>query len=293
MSVSAARTAADGSSRLAEAAFHDGSVIGFKDCQAGTKQLALRDNYDIVSRRQVIASENLSYQTFSTISLDGAAKFSRGGNPQTSHGQVVASKEDGAVPAVHARPKLVDLLKLWAATDPVGSSKLQTLFAADGEPLAALRATPLEDQTAIFGAHPHQESVRPSAVPRVGLKCSLALHASPSWWPLRTRVRRCQMSCRRSFLVNELSIIAKGFRQCQSPRLCVTVGVLRQDSRRSFPAFGTMRVRSLTRVFHTCGKNCGKSRQISSRSTVDPRMSRFLTRNDAEWRVNSRISQEK
>jgi hypothetical protein len=80
--------------------------------------------------------------------------------------------------------------------------------------------------------------VRPLAVTSVGLERALAFHGRPSY-------------------EIEPLMLANAFRQCQSFEVCVTVGVLHS----AVPGPGhPMSVRSLPRVFHTCGKNCGNSR---------------------------------
>jgi len=55
---------------------------------------------------------------------------------------------------------------------------------ADRQTLAAFRTPALEDETPVFRAHAHQESVRPFAVARIGLERALSLHAQyfPSIW---------------------------------------------------------------------------------------------------------------
>ena len=63
-----------------EAAGEKVSVIGFKGAQAGIEQLALGDDDDVETRGDFVATENLSNQTFTSISLDGAAQFFRGGD---------------------------------------------------------------------------------------------------------------------------------------------------------------------------------------------------------------------
>ncbi len=61
MSVSAARTGPERSSPLAGTPFEQGSVIGFKNGQAGVEQLAPGDDDDVESRSDLVATENLSY----------------------------------------------------------------------------------------------------------------------------------------------------------------------------------------------------------------------------------------
>jgi hypothetical protein len=74
------------------------------------------------------------------------------------------------------------------------------LFAADRQAFAPLGAAALQDETAIFGAHPHQETVRLLAMTRIGLERALALHDIPSG-------------------ENEPSMLANAFQECQSRRI--------------------------------------------------------------------------
>src|SRR5437867_6394903 len=79
----------------------------------------------------------------------------------------------------------------------------RALFAADCETLAALGASPLQHEPAVFRAHSDQKSVCPLAPAGVRLKCALTLH-EPSF---RGR--------------NEPSMLSNGFEQCQcDDRLC-------------------------------------------------------------------------
>jgi hypothetical protein len=64
MSVSAPRAAT-----LVERTFESGSVIGFKDRQAGVEQIAFWYDDDVESIGELVATENLSNQTFRSISL--------------------------------------------------------------------------------------------------------------------------------------------------------------------------------------------------------------------------------
>ena len=64
------------------ATFERGAVIGFKHGEADLKEIALWDNDDVEAWRDVIMTEDLSYQTFSAISLDRTAELFRGGNPK-------------------------------------------------------------------------------------------------------------------------------------------------------------------------------------------------------------------
>lgn len=75
---------AGGLSRRSKPAFEGGAVIGFKDGEAGPKELALGHDDDVESRRNVIMTEDLSYQSFSAISLHRAAELLRCRDAQPS-----------------------------------------------------------------------------------------------------------------------------------------------------------------------------------------------------------------
>jgi hypothetical protein len=112
-------------SRRFEAPFKSGSVIGFKDAQAGLKKLAFRHDNDVESRRDVIVAENLSYQSFSAISLNRAAELFCRRDAQTARDQFVGPNKQCAVTAMHSCALLIDLLKVGVAQDPLARAEPQ------------------------------------------------------------------------------------------------------------------------------------------------------------------------
>ena len=192
---------------MAEAAFEEVSVIGFKDGQAGVEQLAFRNDDDVEAWRDVMSTENLSYQSFSSISLHRAAQFPGRRDAQAADILLVGQDEDRHEPAVRPRPAIVDALELRAATNALFGTEFQSLFVADREPLAPLGAPALQDQPAIFRAHPHQKSMRALAVSGVGLERPFPLHATPSE-------------------SGETSMVTDLFKGCQCACVCATVASL-------------------------------------------------------------------
>ena len=164
---------------MAEATRDEVSVIGFKDGQAGVEQLAFRDDDDVVARRDACSTENLSYQSFSTISLHRAPEFTGRRDAQAADILVVGQDEDRRIPAVHPRAAFVHPLEFRAATNALPGRELQ-LFVADREALATLGATPFQHETPVFRAHPHEKTMRARAAPRVGLERPFPLHEPPS-----------------------------------------------------------------------------------------------------------------
>src|ERR1700736_3561872 len=94
---------------LPETTFEEISVVSFKNRQAGVEQLALRDDHDVKSRRDLVTTENLSYQTFSAIPHDCSAQLPRGGDAETTHRERIRTNKQRAEPAVNARALRVDL----------------------------------------------------------------------------------------------------------------------------------------------------------------------------------------
>jgi hypothetical protein len=115
---------------------------------------------------------------------------------------------------------------------------VQPLAAAHRQPFPTLRATSLQNQATVLRAHPHQKTVRAGPAASIGLKSALTLHDSLS-------------------VSNEPSMLSKRFEGCQRVLSCVTVAVLHRNSGPTLSSQSSMRVWSLTKLFHSCGKNCG------------------------------------
>ena len=105
----------------AEASFEIVAVIGFKNSQAGVEQLSLRHDHDVETGGDLVSTENLSNQTFRSVSHDRAAELLRRRDPEASHAEAVLEDEERRVAAVYAGPLCVNPLKIGAAADPLGS----------------------------------------------------------------------------------------------------------------------------------------------------------------------------
>jgi hypothetical protein len=103
------------------------AVIGFKDDQAGVEQRSLRYDDHVETGRDLVSTENLSNQSFSSIPLDGASKLPGGGNAKPSHREVVRGHEQHAVAAVDADSVFVYVLKFDAPADPFVATKSHRL----------------------------------------------------------------------------------------------------------------------------------------------------------------------
>ena len=118
MSANAARTGT-----VTGSSFESGSVIGFKDGQAGVKQFTFRDDDDVEPLRDLVATKNFSNQSFGSVALNGAAELSCGRNSQSPNGALVWQDEQRAVAAVRSGASLVHLPKFCAAANPFGGTK--------------------------------------------------------------------------------------------------------------------------------------------------------------------------
>jgi hypothetical protein len=97
--------------------------LGFKGSQAGVEQFAFRDDDDVEAWRELVATKNLSNQSFSSISLDRATQFLRSGDSQSANRQVVREREHRQITAVRPDATIVNLLVLDATADTFGRSK--------------------------------------------------------------------------------------------------------------------------------------------------------------------------
>ena len=230
-------------------AFNDLAVISFKDGQAGVEQLALRDDDDVEPRRNLVPTKNLSNQAFSSISLDRVAQLLRRGDSEPTNRQLIGEHEHRAVAAVHARAFPINLLKFGAGLDPfMRPERSQCLSGTYRQPFTPLRAPPLQHQPPVLRAHPHQEPVGPGPPPAIWLKRAFTLHDCIS-------------------VSNDPSMFSKRFEECQRVLSCVTVAVLSQELRSDSQQPIIKCVWSLTKLFHSCGKNCGNPPVVGVRRT--------------------------
>jgi hypothetical protein len=93
------------------------AIVGFKRGQRGVEQFPFRDDDDVVARGDVVSTENLTDQTFSQVSLNGAAELFRGRDPQPSDRALVGEDEYRGEAPVDAGAVLVHVLELGAAAD--------------------------------------------------------------------------------------------------------------------------------------------------------------------------------
>ena len=100
-----------------ETALNGLAIISFKDGQGGVEQIAFGDDDDVEPRRDVVPTENLSNQSFSSVSLNRSAELFRSCDAQTSHRALVGKDEYSREPSVDTDAAFVDVLKLGAAAD--------------------------------------------------------------------------------------------------------------------------------------------------------------------------------
>jgi hypothetical protein len=93
------------------------AIVGFKGGQGGVEQFPFRHDNDVVPGGDVVAAENLTDQTFSQVSLDGAADLFRRRDAQPSDRAFVGEDEDRGEASVDAGAVLVHVLELGAAAD--------------------------------------------------------------------------------------------------------------------------------------------------------------------------------
>ena len=111
------RTPKRPSAGLAKASFDEVSKVSFKGAQAGVEEFTLGDYDDVKSWRDFVSTENLSNQSFSSISLNRAADFLGRCDSESSNTPLIGEQKDRGVPAMYANTVLVHLLELRPAAD--------------------------------------------------------------------------------------------------------------------------------------------------------------------------------
>jgi hypothetical protein len=112
MAASAARTG--------QLPLEGGSIIGFKDRQAGVKEFSFWHDDDVVPGPYLVTTKNLSDESFSSISLDGIAEFLRGCDSETGGTACAANQHKRrAESTVMTDTPRVDLLKFRPSVDPL------------------------------------------------------------------------------------------------------------------------------------------------------------------------------
>jgi len=101
----------------ADASFDGLYVFGFKGSQRGVKQFPLRHDDHVEALRDLITTENLSNQSFSSISLNRAADFLGRRDSESPDTPLIGEQKDRGVPAMYANTVLVHLLELRPAAD--------------------------------------------------------------------------------------------------------------------------------------------------------------------------------
>jgi hypothetical protein len=115
---------------MAETSLEDGAVIGFNGAQAGVEQIALGNDDHIEPIGDLVSTEDLSNQSFSSISLNGAAELACRRNPQPADPTLVGQDEDRAVAAVESNTELVYLFVFDAPADAFVRSEAHQQSAA-------------------------------------------------------------------------------------------------------------------------------------------------------------------
>ena len=93
------------------------AIVSFKDGQGGVEQLAPGNNDHVKPSRDLVATKNLSYQSFSPVSYNSSAELFRSCDAETSNRALIGKDEYGGESPRDARAPFVDFLKLGAAPD--------------------------------------------------------------------------------------------------------------------------------------------------------------------------------
>jgi hypothetical protein len=168
------------------APFECNAEIGFEVGIRGIEQLSPWDHDDIntlPAGQWRSAPENLSNQTFSTISPDRVSQLFRGDDTEASRAFRVGRDEHREIAPFRTKRQVEDALEFPPSSDPAGfrealgrhggswrSNPATRLSGGDGQALAPFGATALQHQASILRRHAHEKAMRALATPDVGLE---------------------------------------------------------------------------------------------------------------------------
>jgi hypothetical protein len=168
---------------FAAVAPENGVVVSFEDGEGGIQHFPARHDDNVEAGGDLMAPEHLSGEAFGAVAFDSWPELPRSRNAEPRRGAAVRHHEQGHEPAVDASAFTVNTLEFWPAADALGNRQSLPVHAmgnlrlvSDREPLTALCAASLEDDSAVLGRHSDSEAVRLFAPAFVRLVGALSLH---------------------------------------------------------------------------------------------------------------------
>lgn len=95
----------------------EGTIVGFKAAKLGIEHFPPRNDDDVQSRGELVATKDLARQSLGPVANDSAAQFSRRRHAETCHWGVVWQREDRHEATGGAKPPLIDALIIGAPGD--------------------------------------------------------------------------------------------------------------------------------------------------------------------------------
>jgi hypothetical protein len=105
--------------RAAKVLFDNPAVLSFKGSQASVEEITFRHDDDVVPWSNLVPTEDLSNQSFSSIPGDRAPQLLRGRHSQPPRGGLPWQQENREIPAVRPYASLVGQLKIGATAYPL------------------------------------------------------------------------------------------------------------------------------------------------------------------------------
>jgi hypothetical protein len=120
------------------------TVFALNGSQTGVEELALGHYDHVKPRRNLMTTENLSNESFSSIPLDRSTQPFRRGNPKPAHWHLGGQNEQGRQTAMNPGPAFVHVLELRAPADtfvrPEAHSSSVTKLSALSSQLSGFRS---------------------------------------------------------------------------------------------------------------------------------------------------------
>lgn len=113
----------DDSARSSCASLESIAELTFKGDQGSAEQFPPRNNDNVESGRELVATEDFSNQTLRSVPYNRSTEFLRGGNPEAPFGAPIGKTEQRKFRAVNFDALVVDALILGPLPDALVTTK--------------------------------------------------------------------------------------------------------------------------------------------------------------------------
>jgi hypothetical protein len=173
-------------------------IFGFDPDEWSIEQFSAGHDDDVYAVGNLVATEELTRDTFDPVALDGLADLSRSRHTKPGVLAAIGHQEDREQRTPQLPSSLVGSLEVGSLSNSLDAGQTLTVehvrlsFVGDRQFLAPLRAAALQHDASVLGRHPYAKTVGLLTPTRVRLKRALPLHV------ILTRLAGSRMDATRS-----------------------------------------------------------------------------------------------